>query len=188
MSAESVPTLVVVSGPPGAGKTTLARGIGRRLRLPVFSKDDLKESLYDSLGGDDIDSSRRIGRASIELLFNMMEVHLCGGQGLIAEMNFHARYDPPKFKRLGERCPHKLVQVHCSASDEVIVSRYRTRGASGARHPAHFDSDNVQRLKFGLADGIYGPLEIHGRLISVDTSKFEDVKVADVVAEIEAFS
>lgn len=185
MSVVSAPMLVIVSGPPAAGKTTLARGIGQRLGLPVFTKDDLKESLYDSLGGDDLDSSRRLGRASIDLLFNIMEVQLSAGHGLIAESNFYARDHPPRFKRLAERCPHRVVQVHCSASDEALVSRYRARGASGSRHPAHFDGPNVGRLRRGLSERIWDPLDVPGRLIRVDTSSFEAVNVDDVVAEIE---
>ena len=182
----SVPTLVVVSGPPGAGKTTLVRGIGGRLELPLFSKGDLKELLYDSLGWDDLDSSRRYGKASIDLLFNLMEVQLSAGQGLVVESNFHTRYDLPRFKRLAGRCPHRLVQVYCSASDEAIDSRYRSRGASGSRHPAHFDGANVERLRQGLAEGIWVPLKVRGTLITVDTSSFEAVKAGEVAAEIEA--
>ena len=41
----SLPTLVVVSGPIGSGKTTLAHKIARAVGCPVVSRDEIKEGL-----------------------------------------------------------------------------------------------------------------------------------------------
>jgi predicted kinase len=57
------PHLIVIAGPPAAGKTTLARQIARALRLPVICKDTLKESLFDHLGAGDRAQSQRLGYA-----------------------------------------------------------------------------------------------------------------------------
>ncbi len=38
------PTLVLMAGPPGAGKTTLALAVSRALGWPVVDKDTLKGS------------------------------------------------------------------------------------------------------------------------------------------------
>jgi len=43
----------------------------------------------------------------------------------------------------------------------------------------------VERLRQGLAEGTSEPLDMPGRLITIDTSHFEAVKVDEVVAEIE---
>ncbi|MBF8186037.1 AAA family ATPase [Nonomuraea sp. K274] len=63
--------VVLVNGLPGAGKTTVARGLGRALGLPVFSKDDLKETLADMLerpgGVGEREWSRRLGAAPLGL-------------------------------------------------------------------------------------------------------------------------
>ena len=42
--------LLVVTGPPCAGKTTLAAQLGLELSLPVVHRDVLKEILFDTLG------------------------------------------------------------------------------------------------------------------------------------------
>jgi MoxR-like ATPase len=39
----SLPTLVVVSGPPGAGKTTLAHEIARAVGCPATCRGEIKE-------------------------------------------------------------------------------------------------------------------------------------------------
>ena len=38
-----LPCLILVTGRPGSGKSTLAEQLGRHLRLPVISRDALKE-------------------------------------------------------------------------------------------------------------------------------------------------
>ena len=45
--------LIIVTGAPGTGKTTLALDLSRRLGLPVLSRDDLKERLFDRIGWKD---------------------------------------------------------------------------------------------------------------------------------------
>ncbi len=39
-----------MNGPPASGKTTLASILAQRLKLPLFSKDQLKELLFEILG------------------------------------------------------------------------------------------------------------------------------------------
>ncbi|MFD0393212.1 zeta toxin family protein [Streptomyces nogalater] len=54
----STPTLVVVSGGPGTGKTTLAHELARVLGCPAIIRDEIKQGMvmshpgYQSGGGD----------------------------------------------------------------------------------------------------------------------------------------
>ena len=60
---------VVVSGAPGAGKTSVAEPLARELGLPLFEKDTIKEALGDVLGANDLAESKRLGAATMEVLF-----------------------------------------------------------------------------------------------------------------------
>lgn len=54
---------------PSSGKTTVAEGLAQRLSLPLIAKDEIKESLYDSLGAEDVSSSTVLGEAAYTLIF-----------------------------------------------------------------------------------------------------------------------
>ncbi len=59
-----------MTGPPGAGKTTLAEALAAELGFALFAKDHIKEMLHDTLGEEaDLAWSRRLGGASMELLW-----------------------------------------------------------------------------------------------------------------------
>ena len=41
---------ILVAGIPAAGKSTMAKAISKRLKLPIISKDGIKELLFDNVG------------------------------------------------------------------------------------------------------------------------------------------
>jgi predicted kinase len=163
------PLLVIVTGMPAAGKTTLARGLAQDLELPLVAKDDIKEVLYDTLGVGDPDWSRRLGAATYALLFAFCRELLSAGQAAVAEANFFAGSHEADFAGLP---PHCLVQIHCNAPLAVILERYAGR----ARHPGHVDRDRANDLRQRFDDGAHGPLGLAGDLIEVDTSGAVDIE------------
>ncbi len=45
------PALVIVSGPPGSGKTTLAHEIARAVGCPAICRDEIKEGMAHATPG-----------------------------------------------------------------------------------------------------------------------------------------
>jgi predicted kinase len=64
-------TLIVVSGAPGTGKSTVAAAVAAALRWPLLSLDPVKEALADVLGLGDEDWSDRVGDAAAEVVFRL---------------------------------------------------------------------------------------------------------------------
>jgi predicted kinase len=162
-----LPRLVVVTGPPGAGKTTIAAELRKRLGLPLITKDSLKETLGGELGIEDRVRSQQLGSVVFELIGLVVKELLAQGVSVIAEGNFTER--STLFSGLP---PAEIVQVHVTAEPETLHMRLRERDT---RHPVHYDREAADEVSARAARGEWPPLAIGGRLIEIDTTVWPDL-------------
>jgi predicted kinase len=160
------PLLVIVSGPPAAGKTGIAVPLAQRLGLPLLAKDTLKETLHDSLGGEGRAWSQRLGSATFDLMFCILDELLSNGCSVVAEGNF-SRKGP--FLALPAS---RVIEVHVTAPPEVLRERCASRDQ---RHAVHYDREVADEVPVRAKAGEWDPLGI-GETIVVDTTAPVDVE------------
>ncbi|HEV7639787.1 MAG TPA: AAA family ATPase [Gaiellaceae bacterium] len=164
---DDLPRLIVVTGPPGAGKTTIATALQARLGLPLIAKDALKETLGGALGIEGRARSEELGPAVFDLLGLVVRELLEHGVSVIAEGNFRER------STLFSGLPRaEIVQVHVTATPETLRARLRGRNN---RHPVHYDREAADEVSARAARGEWPPLAIGGRLIEIDTTVWPEL-------------
>jgi predicted kinase len=141
--------VIVVSGAPCAGKSTLARALERDLGWPLLAKDDYKERVFRALGARDRDWSRRISALAWELLLAEAERLVAHQLDCLLEGNFRASH-APALRALAARGA-RLVELVCTAEPAVLRARYRARATDGSRHPGHVDLEALPELERELA-------------------------------------
>ena len=180
------PLLVVVSGPPGAGKTSLGRQIAQHLGLPFLNKDGFKEVLFQTLGWSDRGWSRRLGRASMMLLFHATERLLAAGASAVIEANFDAELSCQELRTLQQRYAAEACQIQCVGDGEVFVRRFRARNHSGERHPGHVDHTTVDEVEAVIRRGRGDRLCLDGPVIELDTTDLASVDISAVCQRVTA--
>jgi predicted kinase len=172
--------IVVVTGPPASGKTTLARTLSERLAIPLIAKVGITERLYDAFGSGDREWSRWLGRATYPLIYHFLEAQLRVGCSVVVEGTFGPEISNAEFAALHERWPFNALQLYLWAPDEILASRYEARAPE--RHPGHVDASIVDEVRDGQAAGRWQPLQLPGELLKIDTRSFEALDIEAIVS------
>jgi predicted kinase len=170
--------IVVVTGPPAAGKTTVAEALAEGLRLPLIAKDPVKEVLFDALGHGDVEWSKRLGRAVYPLLYHALEQQLRAGRACVLEANFDHAAATDTLAELRARQPFRALQVVCVADPETLLARYRVRAG---RHPGHLDAQRVDDVRDAITAGRWRALDLGGETVEVDTTDWAAVDLEALV-------
>ena len=186
---QEISTILILQGGPATGKTTLGMKIAADLQFPYFSKDGIKEPIFDFVGcpttpaildkfsncpsidydsGDPL-SGMKMEEASVAILLRLIEAHIRVGKSCVIDCTFGEVHESA-FRELQSDCFFYPIQVYCHADTVELSRRYRQRAESGERHPGHFDHLLYESFSRNPSGWDLRPLEIGGAVFSIDTT------------------
>ncbi len=127
--------LVLVNGVPASGKSSVAIGLSHATGWPVLSLDTIKNAFLTEIEGVDRPFNRKLGRASLKAMFDIMN-DAPAGSTIIMDAWFG--FQPREFlaELIAASGVEDIAEIWCSAPPETIGARYGARaGSRPAGHP-----------------------------------------------------
>lgn len=195
---------ILVTGIPAAGKSTMAKVVSEKLKLPVISKDTIKELLFDNVGFQSRTEKVKLGIASMEIMYYIASQLMKAGQPFILENNFEYSSEQG-MKSLLEKYQYSVLTITLTGDYKVIYQRFLERENSPDRHRGHVVNDcypekkenNMKTLKAktisyknfvcGIEKRGFDAFCVDGRQIKVDITDFSTINMEELFSRIEAW-
>ena len=165
-----LPTLVVVTGPPGSGKTSLAHAIAAELPCPAVCRDELKEGMVHALGGAfDPAPGDPLTQRTLPVFFDVLRLLLSAEASVVAEAAFQDRLWRSGLEPISELAQLRIVQCHVDA--DVAHERIAGRSAARLGVSAHVvDPPEKELAEWKRAFAAFERLSLPAPSLDVDTT------------------
>jgi broad-specificity NMP kinase len=154
------PLVVLVTGAPGAGKSTLARALAEHMRIPHIERDVVIRGIKLTRSENPEPSE------SIPAYYDIIDVMLDKDISLVTDGTMYKGISENDIKeRLVSRA--FVVNLHCRAGDEH--QRFRQRELARTFYSTDWVDDHMQRLNDIYKD-VVDPLDYGVECIEVNTN------------------
>ena len=195
---------IIVTGIPAAGKSTMAKILAGKLKIPAISKDSIKEVLFDNVGFQSREEKVKLGVASMEIMYYAAKQLMEAGQPFILENNFE--YSSERgMKELLSKYHYRALAITLTGDYKTIYQRFLEREGSPDRHRGHVVNDCYPEKKKcalgrqkeasityeGFVHGIgqrgFDAFSVGDGQIKVDTTYFSKLDMEKLLSQIVAW-
>jgi len=174
------PALVVVSGPMGSGKTTLAHRIAQGVGCPAICRDEIKEGMVHATPGFVPGPGDELTLRTLPVFFGVLELLLRAGVTTVAEAAFQDHVWRPRLEPLRDLAQIRIV--HCMVTADVAVRRSLRRREENPLRAAHADPGPGDAAQRARAHQVFNRVAVDVPWIEVDTTDGYRPGLGEIVA------
>jgi len=182
----------------------MAEALSEKFKLPVISKDAIKESLFDNVGFRSREEKVNLGTASMEIMYYVAGQFMKVGCPFILENNFEYS-SLHGIKALLAKYRYPALTVTLTGDYKAIYQRFLERESSPDRHRGHVVNDcypekkeigprEQKRTSISYEDFVHGIAQrgfdaffVDGRQIKVDTTDLSKIDMERLFSQITAW-
>lgn len=177
--------LIIITGAPASGKSSIATVVGKKIAIDVISKDGFKIKLFEKHGFTNHGEKKKLSIMGEKMMYETIERYIMQNKDLIVDNNFKHFSIVREILERNDKCVDILC-VYCVANYDILAKRYNERISSGNRHQALYTlnqypvidgisefhpiiaRDDIERIEHEIQEFTFG-----NRILEINTDNIE---------------
>ena len=173
------PLLIVVTGSPATGKSTLAHILADKINCPLLSRDQFKEGLINTLGLSHSQLNRSVDLQVYETFFETIELLISKRISLVVEAAFQDKLWRPKLLNLLQQAEIKIII--CKTAIALTKARFANRLSDFPEREKFHGDQSLQEEQLASMIENYQPVNLDVPTLQVDTTQQYEPGIEEII-------